>query len=58
MSGRELRRARVAMGFSQEELAELLGVEVKLLAGWEHDHTPLPRLAAEVLRMVRQPALF
>lgn len=58
MNPRDLRAARVAMGLSQEAMAELMRVDVEMLAAWERGDYPMPKLAATVLKMVNQPALF
>lgn len=58
MSGRDLRAVRVAMGCTQEVMAELMRVDVEMLAAWERDDYPMPKIAVQVLNMVRQPSLL
>ena len=58
MSGRDLRAARVAMGLSPEAMAELMRIDVEMLTAWERGDYPMPKLAVEVLKMVKQPSLF
>lgn len=40
MSGEEIRRARLILGFTQVELADSLGVSANTVARWERDESP------------------
>lgn len=44
MKGRELRRARKALGMTQRELAEALGLNKNTVARAERDEIPIPRI--------------
>ena len=43
MKGRELREARKALGMTQRELAEALGLNKNTVARAERDEIPIPR---------------
>lgn len=52
MKGAQLKRRRKALGYSQQELAEALGVHVMTLSKWERDVLEVPlyiNLALEAL---------
>jgi DNA-binding transcriptional regulator YiaG len=58
VTGRDLKRERAALGFSQEELAERLAVPLAMLVGWEQEQYPPPKLLTDALKMLRQPRLL
>lgn len=52
-----LRRARLALGYSQLELAERLGVQKTTVHRWERGHAPIghpERLRGEVLALLAE----
>lgn len=53
MTGNELRRARVTLGWTQRELARYCGVDQASVSRWEADRARIPRLVErELLRLV------
>jgi DNA-binding transcriptional regulator YiaG len=58
VTGRDLKRERAALGFSQEEMAEWLSVSVTMLVGWEQEQFPPPKLLGDASKMLKQPRLF
>jgi transcriptional regulator with XRE-family HTH domain len=50
MSGEELKRRRIALGYSTHGLAEILRAQPTSLASWESDETPVPPEIDEALQ--------
>lgn len=56
MTPAELRAIRAGLGLSQAKLADLLGIGLSTLCGWEQGRRAIPGLGVKVLRMLRQDA--
>lgn len=54
MTGSEVRRLREALGVTQPELAEELGVHPITISRWERDKARVPTAAARLLTMLAQ----
>jgi DNA-binding transcriptional regulator YiaG len=52
MSGREFRRLRKSIGYSQAMLSKELDVTVRGLSRWETGVTPIPRVAELALKYI------
>ena len=50
MLANSLRKQRVALGLTQNELAERFGVSRQTINNWENEHTRVPRWCSDQLR--------
>lgn len=52
MNGTELREKRKALGYTQEELATVLGVSANTVARWERDEVAFPPFLELALKAI------
>jgi len=57
MEGSELKRRREAMGYSQGEMARLMGVHSMTLSKWERDVLPVPLYIELALKTLEREKL-
>lgn len=53
MTPHDLKRRRVALGWSQHRLAQELGVNRSTITKWESGQHPIPPMAAKLLTALR-----
>ena len=54
MTARQLQRLRTRLGWSQDRLAEALGVHKMTISKWERDAQPIPEMAAIAVRCLTE----
>jgi transcriptional regulator with XRE-family HTH domain len=54
MEGEELKEKRVALGFTQAQLAEILEVKPNTVARWERGLLPVPRTVELAMETVER----
>jgi len=54
MEGMELKEQRNALGFTQAQLAEILGVEPNTVARWENEVLSIPKYIALAMETVKR----
>ena len=52
MSGKEFRRLRMSIDYTQERLSKEIDVSVRGISRWEHDDIPIPKIAELALRYI------
>jgi transcriptional regulator with XRE-family HTH domain len=54
MTATQLQRLRKRLGWSQERLAEALGVHPMTVSKWERGAQPIPKMAATAIRCLAE----
>jgi transcriptional regulator with XRE-family HTH domain len=52
MSGREFRKLRMSMDYTQERLSKEIDVSIRGISRWEHEDIEIPKIAELALRYI------
>jgi len=52
MSGKEFRKLRESIGYSQERLSREIDVSIRGISRWENNEVPIPKIAELALKYV------
>jgi len=52
MSGKEFRKLRESIGYSQETLSKEIDVSIRGISRWENNEVPIPKIAELALRYI------
>jgi transcriptional regulator with XRE-family HTH domain len=54
MSGKEFRRLRESLGYSQAMLSREIDVSIRGISRWENDEVPIPKIGELALKYVAE----